>query len=129
MCDKGMFEVRNVGFVRSQWQYKGILTNKKDSRISGEGRTYDCKLYTFKEANYSTMWDSLELLAKPLDHRETTHVEHKESQGEEEEEKSQEEENAQPPEKVEEQEIKRTATADLKTHLCMSGNKVLCNIF
>lgn len=50
-----------------QWQLKGVLTNKKDSKISGEGRTYDKKLYTFKEANYITMWDSLEILAKKLD--------------------------------------------------------------
>ena len=67
LCLKSLFEVRNIGFVHCQWQYKGVLANKKDSRITGEGRTYDDKLYTFKEANYNVVWDSLELLSKPLD--------------------------------------------------------------
>eukprot|EP00826_Nyctotherus_ovalis_P011959 TRINITY_DN13118_c0_g1_i11.p1 TRINITY_DN13118_c0_g1~~TRINITY_DN13118_c0_g1_i11.p1 ORF type:complete len:370 (+),score=88.07 TRINITY_DN13118_c0_g1_i11:121-1230(+) len=67
LCQKGVFEIRNIGFVCCQWQYKGVLANKKDSRITGEGRTYDSKLYTFKEANYNIVWETLELLAKPLD--------------------------------------------------------------
>ena len=67
LCSKSFFEVRNIGFVQCLWQYKGVLTNKKDSKISGEGRTYDNKLYTFKETNYKMTWETLELLTRPLD--------------------------------------------------------------
>ena len=59
--------MRNIGFVQCQWQYRGTLTNKKDSKITGEGRTYDNKLYTFKEANYYKTWQTLEIEAKRLD--------------------------------------------------------------
>ena len=67
ICKKRFFELRNIGFVNCQWQYRGSLTNKKDSKISGDGRTYDNKFYTFKEANYKTTWENLELLVKHLD--------------------------------------------------------------
>ncbi len=67
MCGKRLFDLRNIGFVNCQWQYRGSLINKKESKITGDGRTYDNKFYTFKEANYKTLWDNLELLAKHLD--------------------------------------------------------------
>ena len=54
------------------WQYRGSLSNKKDSKISGDGRTYDNKFYTFKEANYKTIWEGLELLVKHLDAKSMT---------------------------------------------------------
>ena len=66
-CSRSCFDLRNMGFVNCQWQYRGILINKTNSRISGEGKTYDNKLYTFKEADYKTMWENFELLVKHLD--------------------------------------------------------------
>jgi hypothetical protein len=59
--------MRNIGFVMCQWQYRGTLINRPESKITGEGRTYDNKLYTFKEANYHTTWLTLEILAKRLE--------------------------------------------------------------
>ena len=45
---------------------KGRLQYKADSRVFGEGQTYDGKLYTFKEANYTKVFDQLEIMAKRL---------------------------------------------------------------
>ncbi len=67
ICRKKEFELRNIGFVNCLWQYRGSLTRKKESKITGDGRTYDGKFYTFKEADYRTIWESLELLVKRLD--------------------------------------------------------------
>lgn len=46
---------------------KGILKSNAASKIYGEGRTYDNKLYTFKESDYRTMWNELDIWAKKLD--------------------------------------------------------------
>lgn len=46
---------------------RGILRTNKDSKIHAEGRTYDDKLYTFKECNYVDTWYQLDILAKKLD--------------------------------------------------------------
>jgi len=131
VCMKGLFEVRNIGFVSCQWQYKGVLTNKKDSRITGEGRTYDHKLYTFKETNYSTMWESLELLAKPLDLRNS--LKNISKEGSVEESKCDDpndlgkiEENA---EEGEPEPIHKSRTCELSTNKCVNGMKSICNIF
>jgi len=43
---------------------KGILVKNKDSKIYSEGRTYDSKLYTFKETNYRGLWHSLDIMVK-----------------------------------------------------------------
>ena len=67
ICMELQTEIRNIGFVNSQWQYKGKLSNKKDSKISGDGRTYDDKFHTFKETKYKEIWSSLEFLVKHLD--------------------------------------------------------------
>jgi len=53
--------------VNCQWQYKGTLHNKKESKVSGDGKTYDNKLYTFKETCIKTMWDKLEILINKLE--------------------------------------------------------------
>jgi hypothetical protein len=45
---------------------KGKLNNKPDSRVFGEGQTYDGKLYTFKEANYLKVFEQLEIMVKKL---------------------------------------------------------------
>ncbi len=67
VCRGRKADLRNIGFVNCQWQYKGSLSGKKDSRTTGDGRTYDNKFYTFKEADYGKVWDGLELLVKHLE--------------------------------------------------------------
>ena len=59
--------VRNCGFVNCEWSMRGILKTNKDSKIYADGRTYDGKLYTFKECNYEKVWHSLDIMAKKLD--------------------------------------------------------------
>jgi len=67
ICMQRKSEIKNIGFVNCAWQYKGTLKSKKDSRISGDGKTYDNKFYTFKEADYMNIWETLELLAKKME--------------------------------------------------------------
>lgn len=63
-CHLKNFELRNMGFVNCEWALKGKLQYKAESRVFGEGQTYDGKLYTFKEANYSKVFEQLEIMAK-----------------------------------------------------------------
>jgi hypothetical protein len=44
---------------------RGILTRNKDSKIYADGRTYDGKLYTFKECDYRHVWHALDIMVKP----------------------------------------------------------------
>jgi len=46
---------------------KGILNKNKDSKIYSDGKTYDGKLYTFRECDYRTTWLQLDIMSKPLD--------------------------------------------------------------
>jgi len=46
---------------------RGILKQNRDSKIYADGRTYDGKLYTFKECNYQDIWYQLDIMAKKLD--------------------------------------------------------------
>lgn len=46
---------------------RGVLHSNQESKIYADGRTYDNKLYTFKECDYSTVWLSLDVMAKKLD--------------------------------------------------------------
>lgn len=46
---------------------RGTLKKNKESKIYADGRTYDSKLYTFKECDYSLVWLSLDIMAKELD--------------------------------------------------------------
>ena len=48
--------IRNCGFVNCEWSMRGILRTNKESKIYADGRTYDSKLYTFKECDYMTIW-------------------------------------------------------------------------
>lgn len=57
VCTTKNFELRNVGFVNCEWALKGKLLYKAESRVFGEGQTYDGKLYTFKEANYTKVFE------------------------------------------------------------------------
>ena len=46
---------------------RGVLKQNQDSKIYADGRTYDGKLYTFKECNYLEVWYQLDIMAKKLD--------------------------------------------------------------
>ncbi len=59
-------EVRNCGFVNCEWAMRGILNRNKDSKIYADGKTYDNKLYTFKECYYRNVWHALDIMVKPL---------------------------------------------------------------
>ena len=59
--------VKNCGFVNCEWSMRGVLKLNRDSKIYADGRTYDGKLYTFKECSYQTIWHQLDIMAKKLD--------------------------------------------------------------
>lgn len=46
---------------------RGILRKNKESKIYAEGRTYDSKLYTFRESDYRQTWCALDVIVKKLD--------------------------------------------------------------
>jgi hypothetical protein len=45
---------------------RGVLKSNLESKIYADGRTYDGKLYTFKECDYNEVWSSLDVMAKRL---------------------------------------------------------------
>jgi hypothetical protein len=57
-------KIRNCGFVNCEWSMRGKLKSNKNSKICADGRTYDSKLYTFKECDYFEVWKSLDIMAK-----------------------------------------------------------------
>ena len=66
VCSDKNFEIRNVGFVNCEWILRGLLKNREDSKISADGKTYDNKLYTFKETSYLKVFEYLEINAKAI---------------------------------------------------------------
>lgn len=60
-------EVKNCGFVNCEWAMRGILNRNKESKIYADGKTYDNKLYTFKECDYKSVWYQLDIMVKELD--------------------------------------------------------------
>ena len=58
--------IRNCGFVNCVWAMKGVMINNLGSKIYSEGKTYDSKLYTFKEIDYRKQWHQLEVCVKHL---------------------------------------------------------------
>lgn len=62
-------EVRNAGFVNCEWAMRGILNRNKESKIYADGKTYDNKLYTFKECDYKSIWYALDIMVKNLDEK------------------------------------------------------------
>lgn len=62
-------EVRNCGFVNCEWAMRGILNRNKESKIYADGKTYDNKLYTFKECDYKSIWFALDIMVKQLDEK------------------------------------------------------------
>ena len=59
--------VKNAGFVNCEWAMRGILTKNQQSKIYADGKTYDSKLYTFKECDYKDVWLTLDIMVKELD--------------------------------------------------------------
>ena len=57
---------RNCGFVNCEWVMRGSLKKNPDSKIYADGRTYDNKLYTFKEIDYRETWNDLDIYVKKL---------------------------------------------------------------
>lgn len=62
-------DVRNCGFVNCEWAMRGILNKNKESKIYADGKTYDNKLYTFKECDYRSIWYALDIMVKNLDEK------------------------------------------------------------
>ena len=58
------YNLRNIGFVNCEWAFKGALKRDSDVKIFAEGQSYDGKLYTFKELNYQTEFEYLNLFVK-----------------------------------------------------------------
>eukprot|EP00350_Pseudokeronopsis_sp_OXSARD2_P006210 CAMPEP_0170549606 /NCGR_PEP_ID=MMETSP0211-20121228/7750_1 /TAXON_ID=311385 /ORGANISM="Pseudokeronopsis sp., Strain OXSARD2" /LENGTH=74 /DNA_ID=CAMNT_0010855713 /DNA_START=1031 /DNA_END=1255 /DNA_ORIENTATION=+ len=50
---------------------RGILKRNKESKIYADGKTYDNKLYTFKECDYKIVWYALDVMVKHLDEKHT----------------------------------------------------------
>lgn len=59
ICYSVKKDLRNIGFVKSKWKYKGLLKNKKDSRIEGDGLTLDNLLYVFQEVLFMSQFHIL----------------------------------------------------------------------
>ena len=59
--------VKNCGFVNCEWSMRGVLRTNKESKIYADGRTYDGKLYTFRECDFQSVWYQLDIMAKKLD--------------------------------------------------------------
>ena len=55
-----------MGFVNAEWNMRGILKSNPDSRIYADGKTYDGKLYTFKESDFKEVWLQLDVKALKL---------------------------------------------------------------
>lgn len=64
-------QVKNAGFVNCEWAMRGILNRNKESKIYADGKTYDSKLYTFKECDYKSIWLALDIMVKQLDEKTT----------------------------------------------------------
>jgi hypothetical protein len=60
----GNIEARSIGFINSEWNYKGLLSNKNSSLVSGDGITIDNKLYVIKETNIISQFLKLEITVK-----------------------------------------------------------------
>lgn len=62
-CTLKTLDIKNIGFVKAKWKIRGLLNRKNNSKIVTEGRTYDHKLYTFKEMDYKKDWRDMEIEA------------------------------------------------------------------
>ena len=64
-CGQKNVDVRNLGFVNSEWLYKGSLKTSLTT-VQGEGKTFDEKMHTFKETDLNSVFISLEVAVSKL---------------------------------------------------------------
>jgi len=64
VCNNSKIELRNMGFVNSEWAIKGALKPNNNSKIFVDGQTFDKKLYTFKETDYKQAFTYLNIFVK-----------------------------------------------------------------
>jgi hypothetical protein len=53
-----------MGFVNCEWAIKGALRPNNNSKIFADGQTFDGKLYTFKETDYKSSFEYLNIFVK-----------------------------------------------------------------
>ena len=64
VCNNSQYELRNMGFVNCEWAIKGALKPNNNSKIFVDGQTFDKKLYTFKETDYKSSFEYLNIFVK-----------------------------------------------------------------
>jgi hypothetical protein len=64
ICNDRNNEIRSLGFINAEWTYRGMLINKHNSIISGDGITIDSKLYVMNETNLLGQMDKMEMVVK-----------------------------------------------------------------
>ena len=52
--------------MNCEWILKGKMRKIEESKLYCEGRTYDGKFYTFKEADYKNVFENLHILVKNI---------------------------------------------------------------
>lgn len=64
VCMQENYELRNLGFVNCEWALKGVRKHNPNSSIIVDGTTYDGKLHTFKEIDYKSQFEFLNIFVK-----------------------------------------------------------------
>lgn len=64
ICHERNNDIRSLGFINAEWTYRGMLINKHNSIISGDGITIDSKLYVMNETNLLGQMDKMEMVVK-----------------------------------------------------------------
>jgi hypothetical protein len=62
-------QARNIGFIHCEWSYRGILFNKNNSIIAGDGFTVDDKIYVMNEIDLVKNIDRLDICVKEILHK------------------------------------------------------------
>lgn len=52
--------------MNCEWVIKGVLCNLTGSLLTFADRTYDSKMYTFKELDYKSVWLNLTIICQKL---------------------------------------------------------------
>ncbi len=58
-CRSMNVSLRNIGFVNCKWILKGEY--KKGGSMKSDGQTFDNSLYTFKEIDYRSEYQTLDI--------------------------------------------------------------------
>jgi hypothetical protein len=80
VCRSKTYELRNCGFVNCEWILKGKLRLHEESKVFGDGKTYDGKLYTFKETNYGKTFETLDIMVKQMKEIKIKNISHNPSE-------------------------------------------------